>query len=124
MKMKFFLEKGLDKTVGMWYNDQVTRHAVLAQLDRVPGYEPVGRGFESLTPCQQKYPMLRHWVFLLARRFGTRISVQVASKIENKSYAATEGSGAQLDQLASERSGERVGGSESRTTRRDHHMKK
>ena len=26
--------------------------AVLAQLDRVPGYEPVGRGFESLTPRQ------------------------------------------------------------------------
>ena len=28
-------------------------HAVLAQLDRVTGYEPVGRGFESLTPCQK-----------------------------------------------------------------------
>ena len=27
-------------------------HAALAQLDRVFGYEPKGRGFESLTPCQ------------------------------------------------------------------------
>ena len=30
------------------------RHAALAQLDRVFGYEPKGRGFESLTPCQKK----------------------------------------------------------------------
>ena len=29
-------------------------YAALAQLDRVFGYEPKGRGFESLTPCQQK----------------------------------------------------------------------
>ena len=27
-------------------------NAALAQLDRVFGYEPKGRGFESLTPCQ------------------------------------------------------------------------
>ncbi len=31
-----------------------TLFAALAQLDRVFGYEPKGRGFESLTPCQQK----------------------------------------------------------------------
>ena len=28
--------------------------AALAQLDRVFGYEPKGRGFESLTPCHEK----------------------------------------------------------------------
>ena len=28
-------------------------YAALAQLDRVFGYEPKGRGFESLTPCQK-----------------------------------------------------------------------
>ena len=28
--------------------------AALAQLDRVFGYEPKGRGFESLTPCQKR----------------------------------------------------------------------
>ena len=28
-------------------------HAPLAQLDRVFGYEPKGRGFESLTACQK-----------------------------------------------------------------------
>ena len=39
----------------MCYNSQVVRHAVLAQLDRVTGYEPVGQGFESLT-TRQKAP--------------------------------------------------------------------
>ena len=29
-------------------------YAPLAQLDRVFGYEPKGRGFESLTACQKK----------------------------------------------------------------------
>ena len=32
----------------------VERHAPVAQLDRVPGYEPVGRGFESLQACQKE----------------------------------------------------------------------
>ena len=31
------------------------RYAPVAQLDRVTGYEPVGRGFESL-PAYQMYP--------------------------------------------------------------------
>ena len=53
-KKRNFFEKALDKTARMCYNNRVARHAVLAQLDRVPGYEPVGRGFESLTPCQQR----------------------------------------------------------------------
>ena len=30
-----------------------TSNAPLAQLDRVFGYEPKGRGFESLTACQK-----------------------------------------------------------------------
>ena len=30
-----------------------TCYALLAQMDRVTGYEPVGRGFESLTACHQ-----------------------------------------------------------------------
>ena len=30
----------------------VRRYAAVAQLDRVTGYEPVGRGFESLQPYQ------------------------------------------------------------------------
>lgn len=29
-------------------------YAPVAQLDRVSGYEPEGRGFESLLACQQK----------------------------------------------------------------------
>ncbi len=43
-------------------------YAALAQLDRVFGYEPKGRGFESLTPCQQKRWMHKHPPFLLARQ--------------------------------------------------------
>ena len=31
-------------------------HAALAQLDRVPGYEPVGRGFESPKPRHKENP--------------------------------------------------------------------
>ena len=29
----------------------------VAQLDRVFGYEPKGRGFESLTACQDENPV-------------------------------------------------------------------
>ena len=47
--------------------------AVLAQLDRVPGYEPVGRGFESLTPCQNKKSMACPWAFCFASMFGVRL---------------------------------------------------
>ena len=32
-------------------------NALVAQLDRVTGYEPVGRGFESLQPYQQTLVM-------------------------------------------------------------------
>ena len=70
--------KRLDKRVSLWYNIRVVkRHAVLAQLDRVPGYEPVGRGFESLTPCQQKSPRLCLGLFCWHGIWG-EISVQVA----------------------------------------------
>ena len=82
-KKRIFFEKALDKTARMCYNNRVARHAVLAQLDRVPGYEPVGRGFESLTPCQQKDPMPRHWVFLLALSLGREdpFKLQAGKKI-------------------------------------------
>ena len=39
----------------LWYdNSAVLRNALLAQLDRVFGYEPKGQGFESLTARQEK----------------------------------------------------------------------
>ena len=55
-KYFYFFQKPIDKSKGVCYNMRVLTRApaVLAQLDRVPGYEPVGRGFESLTPCQEK----------------------------------------------------------------------
>ncbi len=41
-----------------------TEYAPLAQLDRVFGYEPKGRGFESLTACQEKEQVIRLALFL------------------------------------------------------------
>ena len=35
------------------YISKFTRYAPIAQLDRVSGYEPEGRGFESLLACQK-----------------------------------------------------------------------
>ena len=70
--------------------------AVLAQLDRVPGYEPVGRGFESLTPCQRKAIRNSGWLFLCMVLWD-ETPVQVAGKTRTFLSAATKGSGAQLD---------------------------
>ena len=42
----------------MGYNVRVrNEYAALAQPDRVPGYEPVGRGFESLMPRHLNHPL-------------------------------------------------------------------
>ena len=53
---------------GMWYPLKVVsesaRHAAVAQLDRVTGYEPVGRGFESLLPYQKDIPFGMSFFFL------------------------------------------------------------
>ena len=45
-----FFQKRLDKKARLLYNIRAVGNAALAQLDRVFGYEPKGRGFESLTP--------------------------------------------------------------------------
>ena len=37
-------------------------YAALAQPDRVPGYEPVGRGFESLVPRQKILQEMYHFL--------------------------------------------------------------
>ena len=37
----------------MWYYITAVKNALVAQLDRVTGYEPVGRGFESLQARQK-----------------------------------------------------------------------
>lgn len=57
-----FFQKPLDNLFGLCYNTSCSverstdGNAALAQLDRVPGYEPVGRGFESPMPRQNKNP--------------------------------------------------------------------
>ena len=44
------IEKSVDNTLMLWYSYKAveTVYAPVAQLDRVFGYEPKGRGFESL----------------------------------------------------------------------------
>ena len=43
----------LDKGPRLYYNNRAVRPAPVAQLDRVFGYEPKGRGFESLLARHQ-----------------------------------------------------------------------
>ena len=58
----------------MCYTDQAVkgetslRYAAVAQLDRVTGYEPVGRGFESLQPYQkERHDESRAFLFAFRR---------------------------------------------------------
>ena len=45
------------------------KNALLAQLDRVTGYEPVGRGFESLAARQaKKTPNKVSFLFYVVKR--------------------------------------------------------
>ena len=53
--LKLFFQKVLTNTKLLCYNiHRALSNAPVAQLDRVPGYEPVGRGFESLLARQEK----------------------------------------------------------------------
>ena len=48
-------------------------NAPVAQLDRVTGYEPVGRGFESLPAYQKVQSGFVHFgLFIIFRVVGTR----------------------------------------------------
>ena len=47
------LKKPIDKIKICDIIYKYEKNAPLAQLDRVFGYEPKGRGFESLTACQK-----------------------------------------------------------------------
>lgn len=48
----------------MYHSEVAKRHALVAQLDRVSGYEPEGRGFESLRARQKKKRVPRGSLFL------------------------------------------------------------
>ena len=50
----------------MWYYITAVKNALVAQLDRVTGYEPVGRGFESLQArhtCGEQFAHRRFFYF-------------------------------------------------------------
>ncbi len=49
----------------MWYIISAVKSALLAQLDRVFGYEPKGQGFESLAARQSENPVVQTAGFLL-----------------------------------------------------------
>ena len=51
-------------------------YALVAQLDRVTGYEPVGRGFESLPAYQKHQVPFRVLGVFLIRVVGTRNELQ------------------------------------------------
>ena len=63
--------------------------AVLAQLDRVPGYEPVGRGFESLTPCQ-KSPRTKFGEIFTFSLFTFHFSLNPSEEIFGKVISNSE----------------------------------
>lgn len=77
-----FSEKALAIPGGRCYNDQAVRggspaaeHAAVAQLDRVTGYEPVGRGFESLQPYWRERTILRSRPLFLSSCASVRAGV-------------------------------------------------
>ena len=59
----------------------MSAYAPIAQLDRVTGYEPVGRGFESLSAYQKKR-MLRHPLFLVRRKIGLERAAPVRTLVQ------------------------------------------
>ena len=58
----------------MRYNIKVRKNVYvpLAQPDRVFGYEPKGRGFESLKARQKEAPIVKRWVLLFVFVFTLR----------------------------------------------------
>ena len=73
-KNKTFFQKGVDKRNQMRYNIKVRKNVYvpLAQPDRVFGYEPKGRGFESLKARQKEAPIAKRWVLLFVLVFITQ----------------------------------------------------
>lgn len=63
-------------------------YALVAQLDRVTGYEPVGRGFESLPAYQKAIRYLYLMAFLLF--LGCRDSNPIIQKLTHHCTAVFE----------------------------------
>ena len=71
-KYSIFFEKGLAFFGTMWYYTLALRkqmYAAVAQLDRVTDYESVGRGFESLSPYQERVVPFGMTRFCIKKRF-------------------------------------------------------
>ncbi len=84
------LIKRLDFKCSICYNNIRTWYALIAQLDRVFGYEPKGRGFESLWAYQKK----RHFstkknVFFSAKFACGELNVLMHAKLPAAAKCAT-----------------------------------
>ena len=81
---KTFLEKylkALDKRGFLWYNPQSRKTTrACSSVDRVPGYEPVGRRFESCQARQIKEDRVYPILFYFSRTSGFRTSQRSALK--------------------------------------------
>ena len=74
----------------MWYYITAVKNALVAQLDRVTGYEPVGRGFESLQArhtCGEQFAHRRFLflTFVLALKAGI-FFVNVSTRLSRNAY--------------------------------------
>ena len=58
----------------------MTPYALVAQLDRVTGYEPVGRGFESLPAHHKRHCFVRNNAFYFYQQKAGRDSNPFAKK--------------------------------------------
>ena len=65
----------------IYYGGPKDRCALIAQLDRVTGYEPVGRGFESLSAHQKKAKSRDLAFFQLYSPYGERYYCAVISGV-------------------------------------------
>ena len=83
----FFGEKRIDILIIAYYNNTTLRasqHAPVAQLDRVFGYEPKGRGFESLLA----YHVGASFVSLAPTFFKVRARSRRCSSFPNRTRLA------------------------------------
>ena len=67
----------------LYSGGQKSAYAPVAQLDRVFGYEPKGRGFESLQPYQDKLTSFERnlSIFFLQKSQEVHIKYQAAVKL-------------------------------------------
>lgn len=85
------------------------RHAPVAQLDRVFGYEPKGRGFESLLAYQEK-PLLSNrtievFLYLSAKLQQTHVTAKIGASTCVFSGTAAEAQSLEAKEMSGDSQG-------------------